>query len=119
MQQLTTRLYTWLVGDVVGIDEFGNRYFRGKGRKLHGRERRWVIYKGDVEASRIPPEWHVWLHHTAPAPLTEDAAKARFWQKEHQANLTGTPGAYRPAGHDLSGGKRAPASGDYQAWKPE
>jgi NADH:ubiquinone oxidoreductase subunit len=39
--------------------------------------------------------------------------------KEHRPNLTGTPLAYRPPGHTLKGGHRAPASGDYEAWKPE
>jgi NADH:ubiquinone oxidoreductase subunit len=42
----------------------------------------------------------------------------RVWEKPHQANLTGTPQGYRPAGHDYAGGKRAAASGDYEAWTP-
>ena len=118
MQQFTTRFHTWFTGELVGTDAFGNRYYRGKGAKLQGRERRWVIYNGDVDASRVPPEWHAWLHHTTDKPLTESAAKARPWQKEHTPNLTGTPDAYRPAGHDLKGGKRAAATGDYEAWTP-
>ena len=24
--------------------------------------RRWVIYKNVIEASKIPPEWHAWIH---------------------------------------------------------
>ena len=45
-----TRLYTWLRGELVGSDEFGNRYYREKGAKalrrgggLESRERRWVL----------------------------------------------------------------------------
>lgn len=116
---LGTWIYTLVSGSLVGTDEFGNRYYRNKGRKLNGRERRWVAYRGDAEASKVPPEWHAWLHHTVEAPLTEKAAKARIWQKEHIPNVTGTAHAYRPAGHDYMGGKRKAATGDYEAWKPE
>lgn len=116
---IRTWIYTLINGAPVGVDEFGNRYYRGKGRKLHGRERRWVVYKGKAEASKVPPEWHAWLHHTVDEPLTESAATARPWQKPHLPNLTGTTGAYRPAGHDRKGGQRAAATGDYEAWKPE
>ena len=34
------------------------------------------------------------------------------WQKAHVPNLTGTDLAYRPPGHTLKGGQRAPASGE-------
>ena len=55
---LGTWIYTLFNGDLVGMDEFGNNYYRGKGKKLNGRERRWVTYKGAAEASKVPPEWH-------------------------------------------------------------
>ena len=118
-----TRLYTWLRGEEVGRDGAGNRYFREKGGgRVHKdslrRERRWVIYQGEVEASRVPPEWHAWLHHTSDEiPPPEGPAKYP-WQKEHQANLTGSAQAYRPPGHTLSGGRRAKATGDYEPWIP-
>jgi NADH:ubiquinone oxidoreductase subunit len=113
-----TLLYTWLKGKLVGVDEYGNRYYQGRGIR-HGRNRRWVLYKGSAEASKVPPEWHAWLHHTTDQPLSETAAQVQPWQKEHLPNLTGTRGAYRPRGHDAAGGRRAPATGDYQAWKPQ
>ncbi len=58
---LGTRLYTWFRGEEVGQDQFKNRYFREKGGgKVHRdslrHERRWVMYDGEVEASRVPPE---------------------------------------------------------------
>jgi len=112
-----TRLYTLLNGEQIGSDEFGNRYFRCK-KELNGRERRWVLYKGNKEASKIPPEWHAWIHHTVDAPLSESAAQPEDWQQQHMPNLTGTLGAYHPQGSDARGGKRAPATGDYQAWTP-
>jgi NADH:ubiquinone oxidoreductase subunit len=118
---LATRLYTWLRGESVGADAFGNRYYRDKhgARRFAGRrEKRWVVYNGPVEASRVPPEWHAWLHHLVVAPPAPGAPRARPWQREHVANLTGTAEAYRPPGHDFQGGKRARATGDYEAWTP-
>lgn len=113
-----TRLYTLFKGEQVGADEFGNKYYRNA-TALNGRERRWVIFKGKKEASKVPPEWHAWLHHTTDVPLSEDSAQPEPWQMPHIPNLTGTGLAYRPAGSDARGGKRARATGDFQAWSPE
>lgn len=112
-----TRVFTWLHGEHVGTDEFGNRYYVDKRTKGKQRERRWVLYKGIPEASKVPPEWHAWLHRTIVAPPTNRAPQ-RPWQKPHAPNLTGTDLAYRPPGHVLKGGARAPASGDYEPWVP-
>ena len=74
------------------------------------------MYSGPVEASRVPPEWHAWLHHTVnevPQP------HPRYpWEKPHLPNLTGTPQAYRPPGSVLRGGHRPPATCDYEPWVP-
>jgi len=121
-----TRIMTWLRGELVGSDQFGNRYYRDKSqRKLErgggrfSREKRWVLYNGEAEGSRVPPEWHAWLHHTVDE-IPADGGKPKYaWQKPHQPNLTGTPDAYRPPGSLVRGGHRAPATGDYEAWKPE
>lgn len=117
MATIGTRLMTWLRGTKVGRDQFGNRYFRGKARAGYRRERRWVIYDGVDEASAVPPAWHAWLHHMVEDPPLDNAPRYD-WQVEHQPNLTGTPGAYRPPGSVLEGSKRAPATGDYEAWTP-
>ena len=121
-----TRLMTWLRGELVGTDGFGNRYYRDKSpRKLErgggrfSREKRWVLYSGEAEGSRVPPQWHAWLHHTVDeVPKAADQLKYS-WQKPHQPNLTGTPDAYRPPGSLFRGGHRAAAAGDYEPWKPE
>lgn len=115
---LGTLLFTWLRGELVGSDEFGNRYYRDKRTRGLRRERRWVLYKGEVEASRVPPEWHAWLHATIAEPPLQRAER-RPWQLEHVPNLTGTDQAYRPPGHVLKGGRRPPATGDYEPWSPE
>jgi NADH:ubiquinone oxidoreductase subunit len=121
-----TRIMTMLRGEQVGTDSLGNRYFRDKSkRKLErgggrfSREKRWVIYAGEPEASRVPPEWHAWLHHTVNDIPTDGGKPQYAWQKPHQPNLTGTPDAYRPPGSLVRGGHRSPTTGDYEAWKPE
>jgi NADH:ubiquinone oxidoreductase subunit len=104
----------------VGTDMEGNVYYRAKPRKGYKNERRWVIYKGAPEASKIPPEWHGWMHHQSDdVPDSNTQSFRRLWQKPHQQNLTGTTSAYRPPGHVLMGGVRDKATGDYEAWKPE
>jgi NADH:ubiquinone oxidoreductase subunit len=67
----------------------------------------------------VPPDWHGWLHHTYAEPPTQAPFKTRAFEKPHQPNLTGTEGAYRPDGSLKKGGVRPPATGDYQAWKPD
>lgn len=111
-----TRLFTMFKGNRVGQDSAGNVYYEERRPRPGYRIRRWVDYKGAVEASAVPPEWHAWLHHTTDAPLAEAARKP--WQKPHLANATGTATSYRPPGHDYEGGKRAAATGDYEAWTP-
>ena len=102
-----------------GRDGGGNKYYRAKPRKGYKRERRWVIYKGAPEATKIPPEWHGWMHHqTDVVPSGEAKSFRRKWQKPHRQNMTGTHEAYRPPGHLLKGGQRDKATGDYEAWSP-
>ena len=112
-----TWLFTRLKGRRVGADAFGNSYFVERRPRTGYRVRRWVTYPGPPEASRVPPEWHAWLHYTTDAPI--HVAAPRPWQKPHQHNATGTPQGYRPSGHDYQGGRRAHATGDYEAWSPD
>ncbi|MCM2560889.1 NADH:ubiquinone oxidoreductase subunit NDUFA12 [Lutimaribacter sp. EGI FJ00015] len=111
-QTLGTQLFTWRYGEKVGEDEQGNIFYRS-----HDGKRRWVIYNGEVEASRVSPDWHGWLHHTFDAPPTDKPFRHRSWEKPHQENLTGTPLAYAPAG---SIRRVEPVERrDYEAWSPE
>ncbi len=117
-----TRLFTWLKGELVGTDRFGNRYYCEKGgvkARANGRRaRRWVVYDGQVEASRVPPDWHGWLHHSTDAVPPAEPRSRYPWEREHIPNMTGTNLAYRPPGHELEGGARARATGDYEPWRP-
>jgi NADH:ubiquinone oxidoreductase subunit len=120
-QTFGTQLWTWRFGELVGEDEQGNRYYRTKGGKIDPTlhfQRRWVVYNGYAEATRVPPSWHGWLHHTVDVAPTEEAYVAREWEKPHVPNMTGTPRAYRPSGSTLASGRRPKATGDYQPWTP-
>ncbi|MGQ0741740.1 MAG: NADH:ubiquinone oxidoreductase subunit NDUFA12 [Alphaproteobacteria bacterium] len=109
---LGTVLATLFFGRLVGRDTFGNRYYESR------KGRRWVIYAGTVEASRVPPEWHGWLHYTFKDPPTVLPPRLKPWEKDHLPNLTGTPEAYYPEGSLWAKGQRPPATGDYEAWRP-
>lgn len=120
-QTFGTQFWTWMYGEAVGEDEFGNRYYRTRGGKIDpglGFERRWVIFNGYPEASRVPPSWHGWLHHTVDVPPTQETYKPWAWEKPYLPNMTGTPAAYRPPGSTLAAGRRPKATGDYKAWTP-
>lgn len=112
---LGTLLFTSRKGERVGEDADGNVYY-----KERSGARRWVIYKnGPVEASRVPPEWHAWLHYTVETPPSDSMPVVKTWEKDHQPNLTGTAGAYFPSGSESIDAPRAKsASGDYEAWQP-
>lgn len=109
-----TALYTMLHGKEVGKDEQGNTYYLSKDGK-----RRWVIYAGRIEASRIPPEWHAWIHKTVDVPPSEKMPERQAWELDHQENQTGAGNAYFPTGSVHAKGERSKATGDYQAWQPE
>ncbi|MDO5605100.1 MAG: NADH:ubiquinone oxidoreductase subunit NDUFA12 [Paracoccus sp. (in: a-proteobacteria)] len=111
-QTLNTQVWTALYGEKVGEDEQGNIYYQSGGGK-----RRWVIYNGESEASRVPVEWHGWLHHTYKEPPTKDPLPRRPWELPHQMNMTGTPGAYRPQSSLTRAEPQARS--DYDAWQPE
>ena len=119
MAKVQIWVVTWRKGKLVGTDSYGNRYYTerrpGRGR----RPRRWVLYKGDPEATKVPPEWYGWLHHTAAEPLAPTSPFHRPWQIKHKPNRSGSAEAYRPSGHLLVGGSRAHASGDYEPWVPQ
>jgi len=107
-QTIGTFIYTLFTGKYVGIDEFGNKYYSNRKKK------RWVIYKDKVESSKIPPEWHMWIHflrNNKPADIENKFS----WQKKHEENLTGTEKAYKPEGSLSSITKKNMKK--YETWK--
>jgi NADH:ubiquinone oxidoreductase subunit len=103
----------------VGTDEYGNRYFRDRKPSTEGRHRRYVMYKGLAEPSKVPADWHGWLHYTVDQPPTHMPLERREWETDHTPNMTGTPYAVKPKGSLSEGGKRQKSDGDYEAWTPD
>ena len=107
-----TRLFSWRNGRKVGEDILGNSY-------LESESRRWVIYLGSNDVSRVPPDWYAWLTRQIDDVPDEALPVAPKFLKPATPNLTGTAAAYRPSGALERGGRRAAASGDYQSWVPD
>jgi len=108
-QTFGTFVYTLIIGKFIGIDEFGNKYYSdSKGKK------RWVIYKKRVESTKIPPNWHSWIHfQTKNKPNLK--ANLFSWQKQYEENLTGTKRAHKPDGSMLNNEKKDMKK--YETWK--
>ncbi|WP_114227000.1 MULTISPECIES: NADH:ubiquinone oxidoreductase subunit NDUFA12 [Sphingomonas] len=109
---LGTSLFTRRHGTQVGKDDLGNLYFTAGAR-------RWVIYDGSNDASRVPPEWQSWLRGQIDDVPEKALPPRRPFQTAAKPNLTGTGETYRPAGSLSRGGVRPAATGDYQAWTPD
>src|SRR5580704_4376488 len=109
MATFGTLLYTLFKGTRVGKDKYGNVYYEARSEKnALGKKKRWVVYEGVVEASKVPAQWHGWMHYTTDV-RPDDAPKLQYsWLKEHIPNLTGTRLAYVPPG-DISSGKHRAA----------
>ena len=107
-QTIGTFIYTLFTGKFVGCDEFGNKYYS------NSKGKRWLIYKDKVESSKIPPEWHLWMHFLTQKKPSENINKYT-WQKKHEENLTGTIKAYKPEGSLRSDSKKNMRK--YETWK--
>ena len=90
-QTLGTRLYTFLYGKLVGKDQLGNKYYENKKKN-----KRWVIYEGEIDASKISNEWYSWMHFTKNKLELNKNVKYYNWQKPHSPNKTGTTDSYHP-----------------------
>jgi NADH:ubiquinone oxidoreductase subunit len=118
---LGTYLFTRRKGVLVGEDEFGNKYYRERGTRPWQTERRWVVFaddSGEIDGSMVPPGWHGWLNKAREKAPSEEPLVVQRWEKEHLPNLSGSPVAYVPSGHERRGGQRHRATGDYEPWRP-
>ena len=107
-QTVGTFIYTVFTGKFAGKDQYGNKYYS------NSTGRRWVIYKNNIESSKIPPEWHSWIHFLI-RNVPSDNTKKYSWQKEHQENPTGTKNAHKPVGSLSSSLKKDMKK--YETWK--
>ena len=113
-----TKLYTWIYGNFVAKDDYNNKYYCSTSDFNDLKSKRWVIFSGEIEASKVPPHWHAWLHKTVDVPPINYSHKYK-WQKYHEQNLTGTNKAYYPDSHPLCKFHRPDAiKKEYESWKP-
>jgi NADH:ubiquinone oxidoreductase subunit len=111
-QTIGTQIFTARKGQKVGEDEQGNLYYQTADSK-----KRWVIYNGEMEASRVSPDWHGWLHFTWDQPPSRAPLKHKPWEMPHLENLTGTGAAYAPPGSIRAA--QPVERADYEAWAPK
>ena len=107
-QTFGTFLYTIFFGKQIGKDEYGNKYYK------NNKDKRWVIYNGDINASKITSDWHSWIHHISNRIPNEEGQKKFSWQKPHKDNKTGTNESYKP--NKIS--KNNKKFKKYESWKP-
>ena len=104
-QTLGTRLQIFFSGKLVGTDKYGNKYYESKSG------RRWVVYNGEVEASKIPNEWYSWMHNMNNKIQNKHDLEKYDWQKEHLPNQTGSNNSYHPKKYNNAIKKK------YKSWK--
>jgi len=102
---IITRIGTIFFGKFVGKDSFGNKYYQNKNGN------RWVVYKGEIDASKISTEWYSWIHYTKNKIENVHDLKKYEWQKPHQSNQTGTDNSYHPNKNNEKINKK------YKSWK--
>ena len=110
-----TSLFTRRFGREIGRDEAGNVYFQHKDDP----RRRWVIYAGDNDGSRVPPGWQAWLRGTIDDLPERALPQRRAFEQPPVPNLTGSDGAWVPSGSLRAEGVRPASTGDYSAWTPD
>ena len=113
-----TSLYTLFYGNLVGEDDLKNKYYCDSKKFNDFNSKRWVIFNGVAEPTKIPPHWHAWLHKTINEPPINYSHKY-FWQKDHEENLTGTDKVYYPNSHPLSKSySPVEIKNEYESWTP-
>jgi len=110
-QTLGVRLWTYFNGRLVAEDKYKNRYYSNKNDS-----RRWVVYYGEIDASKVTPEWNNWLRFTSDNVPSEENERYN-WQLDHTSNQTGTINAYSPKSSSFNR-KKSDKDLDYEKWKP-
>ena len=81
---LGTKIKTLFFGKFVGKDHLGNKYYESKKGK------RWVIYNGEINASKIESDWYQWMHYQIDTNPSKVKVSKHSWQRPHSDNKTGT-----------------------------
>ncbi len=98
----------------VGKDCYDNKFYESRATDYLGKKRRYVVYNGFIEPSKVPPMWHAWLHHLSDELPNKNNNFA--WQQQHKPNLTGTNFAFNPSKTELSNDLKI---NNYNKWQPK
>ena len=79
-QTVGTFLKTIFTGKYVGKDNYGNKYYKNR------HDKRWVIYSKEIEATKIPSDWYLWMHHTT--NKIQKTMRLNSYGKKHEENQT-------------------------------
>ena len=93
---LVTLMTLKLTAQHIGTDQFGHRYYEERRARPGKPPRRYVRYSGIAEASKVPADWHGWLHHTETFPPPEGGYDKHEWQQEHQPKQEPSTGEHPP-----------------------
>tara|TARA_A100001015_G_scaffold90709_2_gene101032 strand:+ start:4722 stop:5072 length:351 start_codon:yes stop_codon:yes gene_type:complete len=114
INNLSTIIYSLLLGQKVGIDYFGNQYFVHKKNS----SRRWVLYGKKLDPTAISVEWQMWLNsNTNDIPKRTDNNLS--WQKNRLPNQTGTQQAYHPRSEKYNNKSDRKSNIKNTIWKPK
>jgi NADH:ubiquinone oxidoreductase subunit len=100
-------LYTKFFGQLVGCDIYNNRYYKSKKAT---QDKRWVVYNGVNDPSKIDAQWFAWLHYI------EDTIPSKR-KSEWLPNTTGTKFARKM----ITSIENIPqtALNYYESWSPD
>ncbi len=125
MMKFLVRIYLNFFGKKVGEDAYGNQYFETNRKDSFGRKKRFCLYNGKPEASKISPEWFPFMHYQIEAKDVLKNPKQYKWQKPALPNLTLSDVKYLPKNHplylkesDLYNSKGAGEPFKMKFWKP-
>lgn len=111
------KLWIKLFAKFEGTDRFSNKFYSYLDKSL-GKERRYVIYKGYYEPSKVSPAWFSWLHYLSPNIPLDDELNYEWQTHSSRLNLTGTSEKYQPEGIK-NPTEFAEKIKIYQAWVPD
>ena len=101
MMKFLVKIYLYFCGVKVGEDEYGNQFFELKRTDYLGRKKRYCLYNGIPEASKISPEWHPFMHYQIEAKDVKTTFKQYKWQKSAVPDATLSQKKYLPRHHFL------------------
>lgn len=86
-----TKWYIRSFYQYAGKDIFGNEYYTKPSKNHTYNEKRFCLYNGINETSKVPAMWHAWLHY-----LSRTIPKENMDLNTHIPNLTGTKLKHHP-----------------------